>query len=386
MGIMSFFKREQRSSTLEQMHYATGISFGDFFPLEYRGYAEGLAAVHGCIQAISTAISALPVYLYRVDKDGNREEVQGGAFRRLLSGTVNSAQTWPEFIEQLIAEMLIRGNGLAEIVSDHGGEVQALRVIPWAWVTVSLLDGRRLVYDVTEQYGIEGGQAPRRRLLSSDVVHIKDRSDNGLVGVSRLARARQVIESAMSVERFSHASFQNFGRPSGVLMIDRMLNDKQRKELREQWEKTFGGPYNAGKTAVISGEMKYLDFSGHSPQDRELLDSRKWSTEEICRIFQVPPMLIQDFSRSTFTNSETAGRWFAQFGLLPIVRKLEAGFNAALWPSGDYQLDIDMSGFDRSDPQTRWENHERAVKNGILSVDEVREIEGYGPMKAAGGF
>ena len=377
-----YFKREQRRLSSGLAAFPLSSGFVPFTQAE----AEGLAAVHGCVQAISTAIASLPVFLYRVDRNGARTEVQKGRFRRLLSGMVNTAQTWPEFIEQLIAEMLLRGNGLAEIVSGRNGEIEALRVIPWTWVTVSVVDGRKLVYDVFEQYGLEGAQGARRRLLSSEVVHIKDRTDNGLVGVSRLSRARRVLDAALTVDDFAEASFSNYAKPSGMLTFERTLTETQRKQIRESWDAVFSGADRAGKVAVLGADMKFTDFAGHSPQDRELLSSRKWATEEICRIFQVPPPLVQDYEHNTFTNSEQAGRWFAQFGLLPIVRKLEAGFNAALWPSGEYQIDIDMSGFDRSDPQTRWANHERAVHNGILTVDEVREIEGYGPMKSAGGF
>jgi HK97 family phage portal protein len=126
------------------------------------------------------------------------------------------------------------------------------------------------------------------------------------------------------------------------------------------------------------GEFTYHKMT-INPEDAELLETRKFGVEEICRLFQVPPPIVQDYSHNTFTNSEQAGRWFAQFCLLPWVRKLEAAFNRALFAGTDLDLVLDMSGFDRGTPESRWAAHAIAVSNGVLTVDEIRELEGWGP-------
>jgi HK97 family phage portal protein len=111
-----------------------------------------------------------------------------------------------------------------------------------------------------------------------------------------------------------------------------------------------------------------------------LLESRKFGIEEICRLFQVPPPLVQDYSHNTFTNSETAGRWFAQFTLAPWARKLEAEFARSLFPANSgLELEFDLSGFLRGDPKTRWDAHKIAIETGVLDADEVRHVEGWNP-------
>jgi HK97 family phage portal protein len=128
-----------------------------------------------------------------------------------------------------------------------------------------------------------------------------------------------------------------------------------------------------------------LTFRGISlsPEDSELLGSRKFALEEIARIYGVPPPMIGDLSHGTFTNSREAARWFAQFTLAPWARKIEAAFTAALFPEGSgLALELDLSGLLRGDPETRWASHKIAVEAGILTVDEVREIEGYNPRPA----
>jgi HK97 family phage portal protein len=134
---------------------------------------------------------------------------------------------------------------------------------------------------------------------------------------------------------------------------------------------------------LLDGGLKFEPYQ-ISPEDAELLASRKFAVEEICRLFQVPPPLIQDYSHNTFTNSETAGRWFAQFTLAPWARKIEAEFRRALFAANSgLELEIDLSGFLRGDPQTRWAAHKIAVEAGILDADEIREIEGFNPRGAA---
>ena len=124
---------------------------------------------------------------------------------------------------------------------------------------------------------------------------------------------------------------------------------------------------------------------GFSPEDAELLASRKFSVEEIARLFAVPPPMIGDLSHGTFTNSREAGRWFAMHTLAPWARKIESVLTRALFPSGSgFEIEVDLSGLLRGDPETRWAAHKIAVAAGILDADEVREIEGFNPRGKGG--
>lgn len=343
--------------------------------------AEALSTVFACVTAISSAISALPARLYQ-NNGKTRQEANTGEIAALLRNGPNAYQSWPEFIEMVSAQILLRGNGLVEITSDRNGVVIGLRCIPWNWCNVQMLPNGRLVYDVFAQPGVyspENGRA--RRLLQDEVIHIRDRSDDGLIGRSRLSRGAATIHAAQTVNDFATSTFHNGISPSGVLSTEALLTPEQKMAVRAGIQKAFAGAKGAGKVLVIDQGFQWASNAITSPEDAELLSSRKWSVEELCRLFQVPPPIIQDYSHNTFTNSEQAGRWFAQFCLLPLVSKIEAAFNRALFPDGEYELDLDMSGFDRGDPATRWNNHAIAATNGILTVDEIREVEGYGPLE-----
>lgn len=341
--------------------------------------AENLSTVLACVNAISTALSALPANVYRTN-DNTRKEAPDHPLDRLIRRGPNCWQTWPDFMEFWIAQTLLRGNGLVEIVSDKRGQVMELIPYPWDWVTVQLLSSGRVAYDVCEMYGYPGGKGKRKRLLSGEVLHLKDRSDEGIIGRSRLQRGAAVVSAASGLYEFAGNLYRNGVFPSGVLTPERTLSAEQSQELRECLYAAFGGAKNAGKAMVLPINMKWQSL-GISPEDAELLESRRFTTEEICRLYQVPPQIVQDHSRSTFTNSETAGRWFAQFCLLPWVRKIEAEFMRSLFTSGRYSLELDMSVFDRGDPAQRWNSYGVAVDKQILTPDEIRELEGWNPKQ-----
>ncbi|MDR3176214.1 MAG: phage portal protein [Desulfovibrio sp.] len=342
-------------------------------------FAEQLSTVLACVTAVSSAVSALPALLYQ-SQGKTRTEVTTGEICRLIKEGPNPYQTWPEFVEFLVAQTLLRGNGLVEIESARDGTVTGLRVIPWDWCNAQMLASGRLVYDVYDQPGIYSPAAgKRRRLLQHEVIHVRDRSDDGLIGKSRLQRAAPVIRGAWSAHNFAGSFLENALTPSALLTSEREMTAEAAGLVREKIQAAVSSSSKAGRLLFLPGGEFQFHRLTVNPEDAELLESRKFCTEEICRIFQVPPPIIQDYSHNTFTNSEQAGRWFAQFCLLPWVRKLEASFNRALFAGTDLELTMDMSAFDRGSPETRWANHAIAVSNGILAVDEVREIEGWGP-------
>ena len=200
-----------------------------------------------------------------------------------------------------------------------------------------------------------------------------------MIGRSRLQRSAATVSTAQSI--FNHtSSIYNHGLyPSAVVTSQANLTAEAMAGVRQNFESMLMGAHKAAKLLILPGgnfDWKTLSIS---PEDAELLGSRKHTTEELCRLFQVPPPLVQDYSHNTFTNSEQAGRWYAQFCLLPWVKKFEAVFNRALFFGTGYELSLDMSAFDRGDPATRWQAHAIAAQNQILTVDEIREVEGWNP-------
>lgn len=370
-----FRKREERASTWDLLPGAQNAPSGAFVQPRQ---AEQLATVYACVQAISSAIASIPCRVYAERPAGGRDEVVQHPLARLVRMGPNEHQSWPDFVEWCLAQVLLRGNALVEIQHEQG-RVTGLLPIPWEWVSVQLLPGGRLVYDVTDAIGMYGGQGRMRRLLAGEVIHLRDRSDDGIVGRSRLNRAAATLASASDVQEAAAAFHRNGMQPSGALQHPGKLAEEQKAYLKRDIQKLHGGVSNRGSLLILDQGLTWQSLS-ISPEDAELLETRRFSVEELCRIFQVPPPLVQDYTHNTFTNSEQAGRWFAQFTIAPWCRKIEAAFNRALLDE-QHHMEFDLSGFLRGDHAARWQANVAAVGAGILTVDEVREMEGWNPLQ-----
>lgn len=337
--------------------------------------AENMAAYLAAVNVTASAIATFPALVYRATPDG-REEVTDHPIADLIREGPNRWQSWPDYMEMKVAETLAWGNALTEIV-ERRGRVVELRLHPWRSVTPMILPNGRLVYDAPESPA-PAHAARLKRLLDSDVIHLRDRSDDGLVGRPRLSRCAAPARVALTMQAYAEEIYENSARPGGLLSSDEQIADDDRQRLAEQWDQAFTG-HNAGRVGILGYGLKFTPMTT-SPEDMEMLAARRFSVEEIARIFQVPPPLIQSYEFNTFTNSHAAALWFAQHTLGPWVRKLEEALKRALFNEEERRtlsIEFDMSSLQRGDPAQRWASHEIAVRNNILTPDEIREVEGW---------
>lgn len=333
--------------------------------------SENLSAVLACVTAISTSLAYVPAKIYELRADGQRIAVPSHPVPRMVREGVASGMSWPEFIEHMLASALLNGNALAEIVRSGNGRLTGFNWIPWQHVSVVELSSGRLAYDVSN------GRGRSRRLLEGEAIHLRDRTDDGIVGRSRLSRAADSYQGVQAANDFQRNFLKNGAQPSGVIEAPASMGPEAIKRFTEQFERNFSGVDRAGRTLLLDGGMQWKAAS-ITPEDAELLESRKFGVIEICRIFQVPPPIVQAYENNTFTNAAQAGLWFATFCLSPWARRIEAEFSRSVFPAGsNLELELDLSGFLRGDPETRWRAHEIAINMGVLDADEVRQLEGW---------
>ncbi|OGA59969.1 MAG: phage portal protein [Betaproteobacteria bacterium RIFCSPLOWO2_12_FULL_65_14] len=383
--IADWLEPEQRAKEISWDALRGGVDIGSTSYVNPR-MAENLSTVLACVGAISSAMASLPAYVYRRLERG-REIDERHPIARLIAYGPNIHQTWSDWLEWVLASVLLRGNALAEIVADSRGAVTELRPIPWEFVRVELLTSGRLVYDITETTSLYGGTGRPRRLLQDEVFHLRDRSDDGFVGRSRLQRAAAVVTAGISMQDFANALYRNGVNPSGALEYEQKLSPDQREVLRENFRQMHSGPTNAAKALLLEGGIKWKQIS-ISPEDAEFLASRRFTTEELCRLFNVPPPIAGSLEFGSFNNVETLVRWFAQATLTPWVRKVEAEFGRSVFSDASratHRLELDLSGLLRGDPAQRWAAWKIAREADILSADEIREEEGWNPRAAAAG-
>lgn len=365
---------EKRNDALDPSWTALAPGIGYPAALSARA-AENLSTALACTNAIATALAYVPARVYRTDGEGNRIEYPGHPLNRLVREGV-AGMSWPDFLEHVVASALLTGNGLAVIERAGNGQLAGFRYIPWGMVTVAELSSGRLAYDVAD------GRGGMRRFLEGEVLHLRDRTDDGKIGRSRLSRAAATVSGVQAANEHANAFLRNGASPSGVIEVPGTLNADQRQSLRESFNRRHAGPSKAGTALVLDGGMKWSNAQ-ISPEDAELLETRKFGVIEICRIYQIPPPIVQAYENNTFTNAAQAGLWFATFCLAPWARKIEAEFARSVFPTGGaYELELDLSGFLRGDPETRWNAHKIAIETGVLDPNEVRGIEGWNPRPA----
>ncbi len=332
--------------------------------------AENLSAVVACTDLVATSIASCPAYVYST-AGGRRTELPAPPF--LVRP--NRHQCWPDFVAFVIRQMLLWGNAVIQVAENERGEVAELRPWPWPHVSWQLKDGR-MTYSVADGEGVYGPAGTRWIFTDEEAIHVKDACDSAHVGVSRLRRASAVFTQASKANEAAERLYEDAVRPSGALTMDGKLDGDSRQNLRAMLK---GFTANNGKGALIlDGGMKWQTFSLNA-EDAELLDSRRFSVEEICRVFQCPPHLVGEMSKASYNVAEASMRSFVQWTLLPICTRLESAFSHGVLPSGQ-RLVIDLEGLMRADAAAQWTAWEKASTAGILAVDEVREQAGYSPL------
>jgi HK97 family phage portal protein len=334
--------------------------------------AMQVSAVWACVRLLSETVASLPVNVYRKTADG-RELAPDFWLAKLMARKVNRYQTKQEFFETMMLNLSLHGNAYAKITK-VGGQIRALMPLMSAQVTPSLLVDGSMVY----QYEADGNVD---FYAEESIWHVK-LYGNGVVGKSPLAFGRNIFGIAQAAEQVVTKVYSNGGKRSGVLSLDRQLTPAQREQIRANFSTLTTGTDE--RLLVLEMGMKF-DAISMSPQDIELLASRRYQLEEICRWFGVPSVLVNDTSGSTTWGSgiEQLVSGFYKLNLRPYLERFEASVSANLLTESEaaqYEFEFDFEGLLRSDLKSRLEGYRTAVSGSILTPNEVRRIEGWSPM------
>lgn len=334
-------------------------------------YAENLSAVYACIQAISETVACLPLRVYRNSGDGVKLVDRQHPVARLFQRP-NEIQTTPEFVEMLMGHCLLRGNAYSEIVRDgRGAPVELIPFHPDQVSVFRIPKTRQIIYDVTDLDG------RRRRLLPEEMLHLRDRSDDGIIGKSRLQRTREALGTTMATEQHAASTFKNGVRLSGVLSHPDRISKEAHENIRDSFAAKYAGSKNAGQMAVLEEGLKWQSISV-SPEDAELLASRRFGTETIARIYRVPLPLLADISNGSYANVVELNRMFATHCLTPwIVRLEQIIMRDLLSEEGQrsHLVEIDQDDLLRGDMLQRWQAYRIMREIGGASANEIRAWE-----------
>ena len=338
--------------------------------------AMQMTAVYACVRILSESIAGLPVHLYQYMDSGSKQKAIEHPLYRLLHDEPNPEMTSFVFRETLMTHLLLWGNAYAQIIRNGKGQVVALYPLMPNRMSVDRDNKGHLFY----QYQMQDSDAPTAKsgtviLKPSDVLHIPGLGFDGLVGYSPIAMAKNAIGLSIATEEYGAKFFANGATPSGILEYPGTV--KNPEAIRESWNAGFGGSSNAHKVAVLEEGMKYTPIA-ISPNEAQFLETRKFQIDEIARIFRVPPHMVGDLEKSSFSNIEQQSLEFVKYTLEPWIVRWEQSLNRALLSETEkaaYFVKFNVDGLLRGDYQSRMNGYATARQNGWMSANDIRELE-----------
>lgn len=338
--------------------------------------AMQMTAVYSCVRILAEAVAGLPLHLYEYTENGGKNKAISNPLYFILHDEPNPEMTSFVFRETLMTHLLLWGNAYAQIIRNGKGEVVALYPLMPNRMTVDRDENGQLYYTYfTSSLDIPNMKGSTVKLHPSDILHIPGLGFDGLVGYSPIAMAKNAIGMAIACEEYGAKFFANGAAPGGVLEHPGTLKDPTR--VRESWNATFGGSSNSSKVAVLEEGMKYTPIS-ISPEQAQFLETRKFQINEIARIFRVPPHMVGDLEKSSFSNIEQQSLEFVKYTLDPWVSRWEQAMVRSLLSPKDkrkYFIKFNVDGLLRGDYQSRMSGYATARQNGWMSANDIRELE-----------
>ena len=330
--------------------------------------------VLACVRVLAESVASLPLHLYRRLPAGGKEIASRHPLYRVLHTTPNSWQTSFEWREQQMLHLCTYGQSFSEIRSGARGAVNELVALHPSRMKVERLENGRLRYKYREYANTE------TVYTQDQIMHLRWLSDDGVNGMVPADLARDAIGLARACEIHGASYFGNGARPGVVLETDQTLPAESASALRDNWERMHLGPNRAHRTAVLMGGLKAHELGGNN-QESQFLESRRFQVEEICRLFRVPPHLVGDLTRSSFSNIEQQSIDFVQHTLLPWLRRFESAFTRDLITDDEYFAEFDTRGLLRGDAQARASYYNTLWNLGVASVNEIRSWENMNPIE-----
>lgn len=345
------------------------------------GGAIGLSATWACIQLIAGTIASLPVMVYRTNSQGIRTVAKDHPLYFVLHDSPNYDQTAVDFWEVVAASIELYGNAYAVMERRSGGVLNALHPIRPDIVKVRRRDDGSLEYEWTEN----GRRTVKR---GEDMLHIRGPLGDAISGASTLSVCRSVFDDALAAEHAAGAMFQNGVNPSGILKTkdDVRLSKEQREELERLLQEKYMGSIRQGRPMLLDNGLTWQQLS-INPEDAQMLESRKFSGEQVCRLFGVPPAMVGfgDKASNWGTGKEVDVLGFQKFTLRKRLKRIEQALLKQLVPLSERRaqgitIEFNLDGLLRGDTASRYDAYEKAIRMGLVTRNECRAKENLPPI------
>jgi HK97 family phage portal protein len=338
-------------------------------------------AVYSCVRILSEALASLPLHIYRYKEKG-KERVYSHNLYHILHDEPNPEMSSFVFRETLMSHLLIWGNAYAQIIRDGAGRVVSLYPLLPNKMEVGRDKRGELYYTYTPNSEVNPNfsEFESYHLRKEDVLHIPGLGFDGLVGYSPIAMAKNAVGMTIATEEYGASFFANGANPGGVLEHPGVLKDT--KKVRDSWNEVYRGTTKAHKVAVLEEGMKYQQI-GIPPEEAQFLQTRKFQINEIARLYRIPPHMVGDLEKSSFSNIEQQSLEFVKYTLDPWVIRWEQSLQRSLLSpreKKEFFIKLNVDGLLRGDYQSRMSGYSVARQNGWLSANDIRQMEDMNPI------
>tara|TARA_Y100000114_G_scaffold63675_1_gene58356 strand:- start:38 stop:1228 length:1191 start_codon:yes stop_codon:yes gene_type:complete len=346
-----------------------GISLNTIFPdadVFDSDKALTLTSVWNAIRLLSESVSSLPITVYRKENNGDKVEDVNNRIYNLIKFKPNNFQNKITFFEYVMYSILTDGNAYVQIVRDNSANPVQLIPLNPDYVNIFIKENELF-------YQMDGGSV----LDSADVLHIKLITDDGIEGLSPIDQCAKAINWSLSMEEFGSTFFKNGAKPSSVLSTDRALSETAIERLKNSFNSSYAKLKSSNSTIILEEGLSFKPIS-ISPEQAQFLASRQFGIEEIARIFNIPPHMLKDLSKSSFNNIEMQSQEYVTYTLMPYLTRIEQEMNLKLFRTnelGKTFVEFNVNGLLRGDVKTRNEAYKTAIQNGYMSINEVRQKE-----------
>lgn len=365
MGLLDFFRTEKRNSNF----LSSATLYGNNSGVRVSEKTSiGLTAVWAAVRLLSETIASLPLNVYKIDKDGSKDIDYKNPLNMLISISPNPNYTTYNFIDTMMNHLLLWGNAYAQITRNGGARPIELTILNPENVEPFQSDDDNLIYYKVKDRGI---------LSDKEMIHIVGFSFDGIIGKSPIRVASEALGIAQASQQFGANFYGKGANLSGVLEHPSRLSDEAANRLRESFSTRFSGINNSHQTAVLEEGVKFKPI-GMPLADAQFIETRRFSTEEIARLFRVPNHLINDLTKSSFNNIEQQSLEFAKFSLMPHLRNFESELNRKLLAQRElstHYFKFQTKELLRGDADSRADYYSKLQSLGALSANDIRTME-----------
>ena len=334
-----------------------------------------LAAVYACVRILAETIASLPLVVYQRRPDGGKDRVTDHWLYRLMAKRPNRFQNPFEWREMLQGHLALRGNAFNQIITNPRGEIIELMPIHPDRVKIELLPSGEYRYRISDRSGSEV------ILPRGEVWHLRGLSSDGLMGMSPIELARENLGTALAAQGYGARFFANDAKPTGgwIEFPGSFKDSEAKKVFRESYQQAQSGS-NRGKVLVLENGMKFHEV-GVTNKDAQFLELRKFQITDVARLFRVPPHMIADLDRATFSNIEQQSLEFVMHTMTPWAERWEASIQSELLlESDDIEIEFDFANLMRGDASSRSSYYQSGIQNGWLTRNEARIAENLNPI------